>query len=60
MENNYQKINCTVHTCKFNDTQCQKCNLQQIVVEPMQNCQTKQADESMCGSYEYNQEQNQQ
>ena len=58
MENNYQqKINCTVLTCKYNDTQCQKCNLEQIIVEPMQNYQTKKADESMCGSYEYIQNQ---
>ena len=61
MENNYQqKINCTVHTCKYNDTQYQKCTLQQIIVEPTQNCNTQQADESMCGSYLNKQKEQQQ
>lgn len=58
MENNYnQQINCTVRTCKYNNVQNQKCNLEQIMVQPMQNCQTKQADESMCGSYQYDKNQ---
>ena len=52
MERN-QKINCTVESCKFNDCQKQKCNLEQIIVEPIQGCDTKNPDESMCSSYEY-------
>lgn len=53
-EDNFeQKINCTVHSCKFNDKDGQKCNLHQIVVEPIENCNTKKSDESYCGSYEY-------
>lgn len=53
-ENNFeQKINCTVHSCKFNDQGGQKCNLHQIIVEPIENCNTKKSDESYCGSYEY-------
>lgn len=50
MEEN-QIINCTVGSCKFNDYQKQKCQLQQIVVTPIQGNNTKQPDESMCSSY---------
>lgn len=52
-----QKINCTVGTCKFNDYQKQKCQLQQIVVTPIEGCNTKQPDESMCSSYKNNKKQ---
>lgn len=48
-----QKINCTVESCKYNNQETQMCNLKQIVVEPTTDCQTKQCDESMCSSYEY-------
>lgn len=47
-----QKINCTVESCKFNNTEKQKCELKQIIVTPTNNCNTKNCDESMCGSYE--------
>ena len=50
MEEN-QKINCTVVSCKFNDYEKQKCQLQQIVVTPIEGANTKQPDESMCSSY---------
>lgn len=53
MEEN-QKINCTVDSCKYHNATEQMCNLQQIVVEPTKDCNTKQCEESMCGSYEYN------
>lgn len=46
-----QKINCTVTSCKYNENQTQECNLEQIIVTPIENCNTKQADESMCSSY---------
>lgn len=49
-----QKINCTVGSCKFNDLQNQKCTLEQIIVEPVKGCNTKNPDESMCASYENN------
>ena len=52
MEKN-QKINCTVGSCKYNDKQRQECILEQIIVEPIQGCDTKNPDESMCGSYKY-------
>lgn len=52
MEKN-QKINCTVESCKYNNQEKQYCTLEQIVVTPIQNCDTKQPDESMCSSYEY-------
>jgi len=52
MEEN-QRINCTVETCKFNNRQRQFCELKQIIVAPMPNCETKKPDESMCSSYEY-------
>ena len=47
-----QKINCTVESCKFNDYENQECLLKQITVTPIQKCQTKKPDESMCSSYE--------
>ncbi len=52
MEKN-QKINCTVNSCKYNNGQRQQCELEAIIVEPTKDCCTKQADESMCSSYEY-------
>ena len=51
MEDNNQKINCTVSSCKYNKENCQECTLKQIVVTPIENCDTKQPDESMCSSY---------
>ena len=51
MEKN-QKINCTVGSCKYNDEQKQKCKLEQIIVEPVLETETKEPDESMCASYE--------
>ncbi len=53
MEKN-QLINCTVASCKFNNTEKQLCELEQISVEPTIDCQTEEPDESMCGSYEFN------
>lgn len=47
-----QKINCTVTSCKYNDKSHMECELQQINVTPVGNCNTKKADESMCESYE--------
>ncbi len=46
-----QKINCTVTSCKYNENQRQQCSLRQIIVTPIENCDTKQPDESMCSSY---------
>ena len=48
-----QKINCTVESCKYNNADKQKCELHQIVVAPIPNCDTKKCDESMCSSYEH-------
>lgn len=48
-----QKINCTVETCKYNDAQSNLCQLKQIMVSPIPDCDTKKCDESMCSSYEY-------
>ena len=50
MEGN-QKINCTVSSCKYNEKNTQECVLRQITVTPIENCDTKQPDESMCSSY---------
>ena len=55
MEGN-QKIHCTVGTCKYNEKNQNLCKLQAIQVEPAKNCNTKQADESMCSSYIYGKE----
>lgn len=54
MEKN-QRINCTVTSCKYNRNQEQECELEQIIVTPVQNCSTKNPDESMCSSYKYEQ-----
>lgn len=51
-----QKINCTVNSCKFNDCDAEECTLNQITVEPIEDCETCTPDESMCGSYEYNED----
>jgi len=55
MENN-QKINCTVSSCKFNNCDKNQCQLNQITVEPIDECETCEPDESMCGSYEYHED----
>ena len=53
MEKN-QKINCTVESCAFNNTEHKMCELDRIIVEPWKNCNNgNPADESMCGSYEH-------
>ncbi len=49
-----QKINCTVSSCKYNEKGKQECSLKQIIVTPVENCDTKQPDESMCSSYKNN------
>lgn len=51
-----QKINCTVSSCIYNDNGDDKCLLEEISVEPCSDCATKNPDESMCGSYEYDEE----
>ena len=48
-----QKINCTVESCVYQDDETKRCTLQAINVIPTQDCRTKDIDESMCGSYEY-------
>ncbi len=52
MEGN-QKIHCTVESCKFNNGQQNMCTLKAIKVAPMEDCETQTPDESMCSSYEY-------
>lgn len=52
MEKN-QEINCTVTSCKYNNNESEKCILQSIQVEPILDCDTMEADESMCASYEH-------
>ena len=53
MSNKKQIINCTVESCKYNNSDVQMCELKQIVVSPLPNCDTKKCDESMCSSYEH-------
>ena len=48
-----QKINCSVSSCQYNDTDGTKCTLESIIVEPVPDCETCEPDESMCGSYVY-------
>lgn len=52
--NENQKISCTVESCKYNNSDG-RCTLKQIMVTPIENCDTKQPDESMCSSYMYDQ-----
>lgn len=47
----YQKIYCSVESCKFNN-QNNRCSLSEIKVTPKKNCHTKNITESNCASYE--------
>lgn len=47
-----QKINCTVESCKYNNSQKQLCELNAIIVTPKQNIDSAKPDESECSSYE--------
>ena len=53
MEKN-QRINCTVQSCAYQDTNSKCCTLHAINVVPTPNNNSMQSDESICGSYEYN------
>lgn len=52
MERN-QKISCTVESCKYNSKSDGCCTLNEIIVTPTKQCNTKQSDESKCSSYKY-------
>ena len=47
-----QKINCEVHSCKYNGQEKCICMLNNITVKPCKNCASGKTDESKCGSYE--------
>lgn len=47
-----EKICCNVTSCKYNNLE-NRCELTEIQVSPTKDCDTKNADESMCVSYEY-------
>ena len=51
-----QKINCTVTSCRYNNGEKEKCMLEAIQVAPIDDMDTQEADESMCASYEYDEE----
>ena len=51
---NKQNINCTVGSCKYNNNQMQKCQLESIIVTPVDGKNTGNPDESMCSSYNCN------
>ncbi len=51
-----QKINCTVSSCKYNNQEKAKCTLEAIHVAPIDDFDTEAADESMCASYENEEE----
>ena len=42
-----QKINCTVSSCKYNNGQKQLCNLQAIIVTPVEGVGSAEPDESV-------------
>lgn len=50
---NKQEINCSVESCIYQDGKTRMCTLKSIHVMPTQGNQSKDTDESMCGSYEY-------
>lgn len=50
MKNDEQKINCSVHDCKYCNCDCNKCNLEQIKVCNCDGCGNKKT--TMCNSYE--------
>ena len=50
MEEN-QTINCTIGTCKYNNSKSNLCTLKAINVKKMNNTKPLTADESMCASY---------
>jgi len=48
-----QTINCTVESCIHHNNENEKCELEQITVEPSANADSGDPeDESMCGDYE--------
>jgi hypothetical protein len=49
--NGNQKICCTVKSCKYNNNNEGLCTLNEIIVTPKPNCNTKNSDESKCSSY---------
>ena len=52
MDERNQKINCTVGSCKYNNSNHNSCELKQIEVKACPGCSNGTAkDESMCGSY---------
>ena len=53
MEKN-QKINCTVESCVYQDSNAKRCTLPAINLMPTTDTTTRDTDESMCGSYEAN------
>ncbi|MBR3002349.1 MAG: DUF1540 domain-containing protein [Clostridia bacterium] len=55
-----QEINCNVKSCRYNNNDKKMCELQAILVSPVNGINTKQADESMCASYQHQQNQIQQ
>lgn len=46
-----QKINCSVESCIYQDSEKMKCTLKAINVVPVTDCCSGDIDESMCGSY---------
>lgn len=49
---NKQRINCTVESCIYNNSENGLCNLKSIIVTPKTNVNTGTSDESKCSSYE--------
>lgn len=46
-----QKINCTVTSCRYNNSQMQDCMKDVIIVTPNENNNSGEAKESKCSSY---------
>lgn len=51
MEENNQKIKCTVCSCKYNGIEDCSCKLDEITVEPFPDNTSRSKDETICGSY---------
>ena len=53
---NKQKINCSVCSCEYNETDTNECTLRSIEVSPTPDTETHTPDESMCSSYKYDED----
>lgn len=51
MQENNQKIKCTVCSCKYNGIEDCICNLNEITVAPFPDTTSRSKDETICSNY---------